>query len=250
MKGHSVHSFRELPLLYMTGDNDMGYPRKVTPLILDRIVQVIWWYQHEHNGETPEQIFIYNELAGEKLLSGNSPSSMTLFTKYLIDEDRIEVISRRPYRVTIREKHPKNKRAIKQAIKALTAAGMMPSDEPPTAVLEGPADVIVCDTPAEVLRETAEKLEAAITGPEPGPEPEPTLGTRSPYAVYNSLPKWASHRGPMNWNELDQLVKSLGGDLTAIASQFVLSTAKPGDLLEQLLDRGYTISKTNPRWRD
>lgn len=252
---HSVHSLRELPLLYMTGENDMGFKHKKTDEVLDRIIQVIWHYQQTHNNETPTQQFIFNELVEGKLLGGASPSSMTWYTRLLIDDDRIEKISSRPFRVTIRQ-HPKNRSAILRASRALEAqAALEAKPQPAPATPMAAAEVNVAEA-------------CAVGGeagcPEPGPKPEVQApqqvladahrafaDTLDPVERVTTEPRrsYVPERN-MNWREAEQIIAAHGGNLLNIASQYIMSTARAGDLLEQLLDRGYTVTKTNPRWRD
>lgn len=206
------------------------YRLKRTPEMLDRVVQVIWHYKQLHGEHTsPPTDVIANEL-------GIHASGIGNYINKLENEGRLDRIQTRPIRVTLLD-HPMNKRAVKlyqreleKAHKPLDMQAPKPvasaSDNRPPAT---DGDVIVVDTPPEVLRETAEKMSAAIAAPAP-----PTVRAGP----------------PQSWADCEAIIKAYGGDLTSIATFYILNTARPGQLLEALLDRGYTVHKTNPKWKD
>lgn len=205
----------------------MGYPRKKTPAVMDRIVQIIWHFKHLHGEtETPSTTLIANEL-------GITPSGIGPYITKLEEAGRVDRIQMRPMRVTLLD-HPMNKRAIKLYQRELEKAHK-PLDMPKPKPVEMPAltdEVVVVDVPAEVLRETVEKMSAAVA--EPAPTPPPTVRAGP----------------PQSWSDCEAIIKAYGGDLLTIATFYILNTARPGQLLEALLDRGYTVHKTNPKWKD
>lgn len=219
----------------------MGFTRKNTADKLDKIVQFVHHYQTLHPGDTPSMKAIANELDVH-------PGSVTWFLNLLIDDNRVEKISHgRPLRLRILD-HPKNKRAIRVLERALEAAAAIENGQhhehsdrgvalPPSAPIEvvGGAEqdpsVAAQIEPPAVAEISPPVVEVAIPTPV---EPRRTF-----------VPKRA-----MNWNEAVNIVAAHGGDLDEIARHYVMATAKPGDLLEALLDRGYTVAKTHPRWKD
>jgi len=217
----AVKSFAELPaLMNHRTEPKMGYPRKKTPAMMDRVVQIIWHFKHLHGEtETPSTNLIGNEL-------GITPSGVGPYITKLEEQGRVDRIQMRPMRVTLLD-HPMNKRAIKLYQRELEKAHK-PLDMPKPKPSD---DVIVVDAPAEQLREVADKLSAAIEPPQPPTTPYPAVNTR-----------------PMNWAEAETIIRQHGGDLESIARSYIMNTANPGDLLFQLLDRGYTVHKTHPRW--
>lgn len=197
----------------------MGYPRKKTPVVMDRIVQIIWHFKHLHGEtETPSTALIANEL-------GITPSGVGPYITKLEEAGRVDRIQVRPMRVTLLD-HPMNKRAIKLFQRELEKAHK-PLDMPKPKAEPKPEpaeDVIVVDAQPEELKQAVEALSTTIA------------------------PERA--RVVSNWADAEKLVANHGGDLQEIATRYILATARPGDLLEALLDRGYTVHKTNPKWRD
>lgn len=220
----------------------MGFTRKNTGEKLDKIVQFVHHYQTQHPGDTPSMKGIANELDVH-------PGSITWFLNLLIDDNRMEKISHgRPLRLRILE-HPKNRAAIKRLERALEAAKALENGQhfehpdkgialPPSAPVEltggakqDPSDAAQIEPPAV----------AEIS-------PPPTLAEPATVAAVEPRRSFVPKRD-MNWNEASQIVAAHGGDLELIARTFIMNTAKVGDLLEQLLDRGYTVAKTHPRWK-
>lgn len=223
----AVKSFAELPaLMNHRTEPKMGYPRKKTPAMMDRVVQIIWHFKHLHGEtETPSTSLIGNEL-------GITPSGVGPYITKLEEQGRVDRIQMRPMRVTLLD-HPMNKRAIKLYQRELEKAHKpldMPKPKPAEADARREAD-------AEVIKELVEGPSPTAA---PMPEPSPTTERRRTFVPLRD----------MNWAEANSIIAAHGGNLDAIARSFILNTARPGELLEQLLDRGYTVHKTNPRWKD
>lgn len=185
----------------------MGYTRKNTPERLDKLVQFIYHYQQQHAGETPSRSVIANN-------TDIPADSVSWFIKLLVDDNRLERISNKPWRVRLLE-HPKNRAAIRRLEKALAAA---------TEAEQAAAANVPADEPLE-----APPVATSDAAPVP-PTPAP---------AENYPPQHG-----MNWNEAATIIARHGGDLDLIASTFIIRTAKNGDLLAELIDRGYTVSKT------
>lgn len=201
----------------------MGFTHKKTDERLDKIVQTIHHFQNLNNGDTPKQRVIGNEL-------GIPEGRINHYINLLESDKRIERISIRPWRVRLLD-HPKNRAAIRRLERALAAAdaaaaGQPVSDGialPPSAPVEVPAPSP--DVPAPSVAE------------EPAP-PAPAKISRA------SLP----YPKPKTLWEAEQNLQAVGVDPKSVHGRDVITlptikTAPTGMLLEELLDRGYTISK-------
>lgn len=85
----------------------MGATRKSTPERLDKMIQFIWDYKRQHNGETPSQMLIGKQIAVD-------PTGVGYWVSLLVAEGRLHKISPRPFRCMIIDSHPKNKDAIRR----------------------------------------------------------------------------------------------------------------------------------------
>lgn len=210
-----VHSFQDLPQLFtQERKRVMGYQQKKTPELLDRIVQIVWHFQQLHGGATPSREVIANEIGGKITLN-----SITYYITKLVEQDRLERIgTHAPLRLTIRH-HTKNTAAINRYKKLLEKIDH----------LEAKAEA---SKPAPAQTETPTSPAAQIEPAAP-PEISRDIGPRKSFVPERQ----------MNWNEAQQIVAAHGGNLQLIAESYIIKTSRAGVLLEELLERGYTISK-------
>jgi hypothetical protein len=140
---------------------------------------------------------------------------MSWFISSLINDNRLERLpGHRPFRVRILD-HPKNRAAIRRLEKALEAA-----------------DRLAAQTKTEAPAQVAVEQKSP-----PAPEPPAALPPAAlPY------PK------PRTLFEAEQNLRSVGVDPSTAQGKDVITlptvkTAPTGMLLEELLNRGYTVSK-------
>lgn len=235
---NSVHGFHNLPELFGgKAEFIMGFTHKNTAERLDKFIQCIWHYQQLNNGDTPKQSVIANEL-------GFPEGRVSHYLNLLIKDDRIERISARPWRVRILE-HPKNRAAIRRLQKALDAAAAIEAQQRAATEEARTPSAPMAPTPPTSIAAQIEPVEVAEISI---PTPEARLA--SAHRAFADTLDPQPTASTMNWHEAEAIIKAHGGNLFDIASSFIINTAKPGVLLEALLDRGYTVAKTNPRWKD
>lgn len=192
----------------------MGYPRKKTPEMLDRIVQIIWHFKHLHGEtETPSTSLIANEL-------GITASGIGPYITKLEEAGRVDRIQLRPMRVTLLD-HPMNKRAIKLFQRELEKAHK-PLD------IRKPEPEPKAQPPEQMSPPTVAEIPAAP----PTSRPAPGLPFPRPKSLW----------------EAEQNLKAVGVDPATVVGRDVITlptikTAPTGLLLEELIERGYCVSK-------
>lgn len=221
----------------------MGFTHKSTVKTKDDIVQAIWLYQLLNDRATPSQQVIANEL-------GITAPRVAYFINLLVDDNRVEKVQVRPMKLRIIP-DPKNRKPCERAKRIF--------DEMTTQMVPAP-------TPVPVKEERAEALPPAEPAPLDNiiPEPEQFTSEVEPQQRLASAHRaFADELDPppteprrtyvpqrdMNWREAEHIIAGHGGNLQNIASNYIIRTARDGDLVEELLDRGYTILKTNPSRR-
>lgn len=210
MKPH-VKTLRDLPKLFTTkGDDDMPKMFKKTPARLDALVQNIWHFQQLHQGATPTGTLLEH---GVDLPAG----SFTYYRNLLEMDERIALISHRPLRVTLKLSHPKNKAAIARKLRELEKLDQAPRQIAPELPFEG------------------------------SPEPDTALVTAA-YAVVNTLGSQAPDVDNATVAAASTYAEAT--DVLADAKVRVrqmlprlLTMAEARDLIHELVERGYVVSK-------
>lgn len=239
-----VKDFHDIPYLFLTeGVSDMGSTRKSTPEKLDKIIQFVWDYQDKHNGETPAINLIERQFNIAHQGGG-------YWVNLLVDAGRLNRISTRPFRATITE-HKDNRKAIdrfKQIRARIEQAEAAERDrirarqeedrrtEDHNAVLE--AMTIPEPAPTRTVDYEAERNNAAVPTPAiPLPAVveqthEGTRDTLEPH-VEDTVEKFTRSRA-----ETRDATRALKPAMPQL-----IKIAETRDLMFELIERGYHVSK-------
>lgn len=213
----------------------MSGRRKTTPEVMDRIIQIIWHYQALHRGLTPNYGVIANELG-----DGWAANRLAPYISNLEKDGRLEKHHVRPFRATILS-HIKNTAAVRRYERFLRKQDDHPEDEiRQTITAERPKVEKVIDSKPEVV-------DAEPASPDKlSPETVAEIPATEPRTLHEAQQRWQPQHPPQNWAEAERIIANLGGNLQLIASTFIIKTARDGELLEELADRGYVIKKARP----
>jgi hypothetical protein len=250
-----VKSLDDIPLLFVPTTpeeekgNTMGATFKRTHEKLDKMVQFIWDYQRQHNGETPKMITI-----GTHVGITNPGVSTSYFIAKLVDEGRINKISPRPFRCTINENHPLNKRAI-NGFKKLLAAREEAEEAERQRIREQQAawkqqeDRTAVFEAVEAEQVPASRVHDARPTERPAPLPSVAFAPRTNAAAV--VQRTANDVTPVNGEPGDTIFRFNEARAELRDAQKAIKTAMPQmikvaetrDLLTEIVERGYVVSK-------
>lgn len=237
-----VKSLDDIPLLYVPPTpeekgTDMGATYKRTHEKLDKIIQFIWDYQRQHNGETPKMVTI-----GTHLGITNPEVSTSYFIAKLVDEGRIHKISSRPFRATINDDHHLNKKAI-NSWKRLLEAREKAEEEERQRIRERQATERQQEDRAAVFEAVeAEQVPAAAihdARPEPrttAPLPSQAWREPTPQAINGEVDT------VFRFNQARTELRDAQKAIKAAMPQMI-KVAETRDLLSEIIERGYVVSK-------
>jgi hypothetical protein len=230
---HGVHDFRDIPLLFVEGEVDMGAPKKTRAELLDKIIQFIWDYQDKHNGETPSQVLIERH-------AGIHTNGGSYYMAMLVDEGRLNKISSRPFRVTITE-HPANKKAIDR-FKRFRERMERADEAERQRIREEQEHNAVAEqrqSDRDAVFASADDTMVVEDRPAPAPErPAIPLENRGEHQTIAPLVAKAARYVDTN----DQHRVALRELKTEMGR--LIKLADERDLVFELVGRGYTVSKT------
>jgi hypothetical protein len=248
-----VKALDDIPLLYLRNDNEegeekMGYERKNTPERLDKMIQFIWDYQRRHDGDSPKMVTI-----GTHIGVSSPETATTFWINKLIDEGRLNKISSRPFRVTITE-HPANTKAIERFKRVLVARENAEEQERQRIrerqetdrqreQHEADRQAVFAAAEAEV---TAETPPAAVLQ-----DARPTVPTPLPSRAFAPRAEVTRREPQVNDDHGDRVSRYVDARRDLQAAQREIKTAMPQmikvaetrDLVHELLERGYVVSK-------
>lgn len=195
----------------------MGATRKSTPERLDRLIQFIWDFQQKHDGETPSQALLakHNDIGA---------SGVGYWINLLVDQRRLHKISVRPFRATIKD-HPQNTTAIDRFKHIRERVETLHAEER-ERIREGPA------ASADVA-EVAQDKEAVFASMPPRTAPSSTTVPQPQPCAAPVVEKYTVARAALVAAQKE--VKA--------AMPQMLKIAESRDLVHELVERGYIVSK-------
>lgn len=216
----------------------MGATYKRTHEKLDKIVQFIWDYQRQHNGETPKQVTI-----GTHIGLTNPAISTSYFIAKLVDEGRLHKISARPFRATINDDHVQNKKAI-NSWKRLLAAREEAEEQERQRIREQQAkhfqqeDRTAVFEAVEAEQVPASRVhDARPTEPRtPAPLPSQAWREPTPQAINGEVDT------VFRFNQARTELRDAQKAIKAAMPQMI-KVAETRDLLSEIIERGYVVSK-------
>lgn len=246
-KAAAVKDLKDLPWLFdKEGVTDMGATRKTTPERLDKIIQFIWDYQDKHNGETPRMTTIGNHIG----VMG--AGSMTYWINMLVDSGRLNKISSLPFRASINMDNRDNQKAIerfKRIRKQIDAHDAEERErirakqeyERKQAEQEEARQAVFAAAEAE----TAAATPAVVATQDVEPRPRTTEPlTRTAIASFTGR----TEQPPANDDSIFRFERArseLRDAQKAVkqAMPAMIKVAETRDLVHELLERGYVVSK-------
>lgn len=248
MPHNRVKSLRDLPKLFAKPERTktMGVTRHKTPERLDKIIQFIWNYQRNHAGESPPSL---------KMISENLPEiiSMRWYIGLLEQEGRLEIVGVRPLKVVINRDHPKNKAAINRFMKLLERAEALEAAAAPQPVTVEEEHQAIVAREAETA--TADQVETDHLSEQEfhdwaAEKEEPSLETmlhnwgEAPPAQ-DTVRTMEEHQLSRSITRATEAQRTLDRENTVIGSAMpqLLKIADTRDLLSELVERGYVVSK-------
>lgn len=207
-----VKDMRDLAQLFTTkeGGDDMLKMFKKTPARLDAIIQAIWHYQHIHNGLTPPVGLIETE-------SDIPFGAFRHYRTILENSGRLDMISTRPFRAIIKSQEPHNKAAIARKRRELEKLGIAPHQIAPELPFKGCPD----------------EFESA----QPAQDPRVTLVAESVPSIDTATVAAASQ-----WSDASDAFLDAKAKVRQLLPR-LLKVAEVRDLIHELVERGYVVSK-------
>lgn len=245
-----VHSFADIPQLYVIeGESTMGATRKNTPERLDKIIQSIWNFQDRHKGSTPTLTMIENEV-------GIAPQGGGYWINMLVDQGRLDKISGRPFRVTITD-HPANTKAIEH-FKGIRRKMDEHDEQERDRIRQDQERLRRADEREQSRQAVFAAMEDAAAGPSPTAtvlqDERPTVNNSRPLLLTKKVeapvvephvetPVESTHEDAVERFTRTRTEARDASKAVKAAMPQMLKVADTRDLVYELVERGYVVSK-------
>ena len=210
---------------------------------MDKAIQFIWNYQRYHGGDTPNMVTI-----GQNIGISDWKTGTPYLIARLVGEGRLDKISSRPFRATINMNDPKNKAAIHRFQRLLEKQEQAEAEERQRILERQNTD--------RILKQRQE-MSAAVT-----PETQKSSAARSRDASPSTAALWHHHgtgggqlaqaiEAERNGENVDTICRFNEARISLRDAEKLIRQAMPQmikvaatrDLLNELVERGYVVSK-------
>ena len=210
---------------------------------MDKVIQFIWNYQRLHGGETPRMVTI-----GQNIGIKDWKTGTTYFITKLVDEGRLDKISSQPFRATITMSHPKNRSAIQRFQRLIEKQEQAEAEERQGIRERQETDRILASRQEVFAAASAELREVPAIGIDnaraptraPGPDQEPHR--QQLISVVEPQRNGENIDTILRFNEARASLRDAEKVIRQAMPQMI-KVAATRDLLNELVERGYVVSR-------